>query len=303
MIYDYIIIGSGISGCICAYELGRRGKSCLILEKEAGPHEKICGGGISFKAIELLKSIDIDVLELIDDRVSVIKGHTIHKETEIKHKEYRPGTYSLGMPRYLFDLFLLEKALQVGARIKYNEEVYEVHMDNNIYVVNSYKSFRVVWAIGARGIKGTVPKGQSMGISAQITGTSNLAADKFYYWYYTHGDDKYFWVFPIGKDLWNIGVWFRHPENIMKKDFDEGIERYVKPNFTSGFEYKYLPKGEFLGNIDQRNLCILYKNGIGDFAGRNNSKNGGGIIGAIQSAIEYTLIESRKWVSVKYPWT
>ncbi len=33
MIYDYLIVGSGFFGSICAYELNKRGKKCLILEK------------------------------------------------------------------------------------------------------------------------------------------------------------------------------------------------------------------------------------------------------------------------------
>ena len=31
--YDYLIVGSGITGAIFAYEAGKRGKSCLVLEK------------------------------------------------------------------------------------------------------------------------------------------------------------------------------------------------------------------------------------------------------------------------------
>ena len=153
MTYDYIIIGSGISGCVCAYELCRRGKSCLILEKEPGPHEKICGGGISYKAIELLKSIEIDVSELISDKVSVINGHTIYKTDEIISKDYKAERYSLGTPRYTFDLFLLEKALQAGAKIKYSENVQRVQIENKCFLVNNYEAHNVVWALGARGIR------------------------------------------------------------------------------------------------------------------------------------------------------
>ena len=44
-------------------------------------------------------------------------------------------------------------------------------------------------------------------------------------------------------------------------------------------------KGEFLGNVDLRNIYNA-KYGLGDFAGLNNKKNGGGITQAIESAIE-----------------
>ena len=31
--YDYLIVGSGLYGAVCAYELKKRGKSVLVLEK------------------------------------------------------------------------------------------------------------------------------------------------------------------------------------------------------------------------------------------------------------------------------
>ena len=31
--YDYLIVGSGLFGAVCAYELGKKGKSCLVIDK------------------------------------------------------------------------------------------------------------------------------------------------------------------------------------------------------------------------------------------------------------------------------
>ena len=31
--YDYLIVGSGLFGAVCAYELGKRGKACLVIDK------------------------------------------------------------------------------------------------------------------------------------------------------------------------------------------------------------------------------------------------------------------------------
>lgn len=35
MKYDYLIVGSGLYGAVCAYELTRRGKRCLVIEKRS----------------------------------------------------------------------------------------------------------------------------------------------------------------------------------------------------------------------------------------------------------------------------
>lgn len=45
--YDYLIVGAGLYGAICAYELTKRGKKCLVVEKR--PH---VGGNIYTENIE-----------------------------------------------------------------------------------------------------------------------------------------------------------------------------------------------------------------------------------------------------------
>lgn len=47
MTYDYLIVGSGLFGAVCAYELHNRGKSVLVLEKRSH-----VGGNIFTKQIE-----------------------------------------------------------------------------------------------------------------------------------------------------------------------------------------------------------------------------------------------------------
>ena len=33
MKYDYLIVGSGLYGAVCAHELTKKGKKCLVVEK------------------------------------------------------------------------------------------------------------------------------------------------------------------------------------------------------------------------------------------------------------------------------
>lgn len=288
MIYDYIIAGSGVAGSICAYELSKRNKSCLILEKGTARLEKVCGGGVPYEAIKLLENIGIDIGPLLNEDIRIINGCELFYEDKTKKMyNHNSNSFSIGTTRNIFDKFLLEQAINQGSVIKYNEKVDYIIKKNNLYVINNYKAHNFVSAIGARGFENKIPKGQSVGISAQIMGCSNLSSDKFYYWYYSNTKEKYFWIFPIGRDLWNVGIWFKKPDSSMKKDFNNCMEIIISPNFKLGYKYKINPKGEFLGNIDQRNIYRNNYEGIGDFAGKNNIKNGGGIIYAIESAIEY----------------
>jgi geranylgeranyl reductase family protein len=45
-VYDVIVIGAGIGGAAAAYFLGRANQQVLVLEREALPRYKACGGGV-----------------------------------------------------------------------------------------------------------------------------------------------------------------------------------------------------------------------------------------------------------------
>lgn len=286
MIFDYIIVGGGISGSICAYELSRRNYKCLVLEKETNDFEKTCGGGVSYKAIDLLKKIGISTDPLFD-KGAVINGHIVYSGNSVNEKNYKNERVSLGIQRSIFDGYLREQASNQGVTIRYGEIVSQVNYSKGVYCVNKFKSNNIIWASGSRSINGLIHQNQSIGISAQIKAKLNLQQNKFYYWYYDDKSlNKYFWAFPIGDNLWNIGLWSRTPYKGMKNDYIECVQKYISDMFFIKEEYFRVPKAEFLGHFDQRNEQTHMRYGVGDFAGMCNPQNGGGIIYAIKSAID-----------------
>lgn len=294
--YDYIIIGSGVSGAVCAHELSKRGHSCLIIEKHYKYYEKVCGGGVSYKALHLLNNIGIDINELRRLDSKSINGHIVYKKGKTLIKEYKKENVSIGIQRNVFDQFLIQQAVAVGTEVIYGEPVVTIDKFGDRYRINDYEAKNVIIASGARPLlKGKISKQQSIGYSAQITADVLLDDHKFYYWYYsTNNDSKYFWAFPIGENLWNIGVWSRYWYNALKEDFNRCFRDIFQSHILDEFQYYRMPKAEFLGHMDQRNFSELYSNGIGDFAGRCNPLNGGGIIGAIESAISLAENEKEK---------
>ncbi len=286
-IYDFIIAGSGIAGNVCAFLLARKNKSCLILEKQSFRTEKICGGGFSYKALALLEKIGIDINRLKDLEHKDIFGHVKFFPESISEKHYRDGKVSMGIQRRLSDEFLLLQAIREGAEIFYGVPVNTIKAEGQIFLVNSrYATKNFIVATGARGLSKKVPQGQSFGFSALIRGYSLLESDKFYFWYYDMSCDKYCWLFPVGQELWNMGIWQRIPDSEMSQNFSLWLKKIENKYFPKGFEYVTKIRGSYLGNIDQRDDGI-FSNGLGDFAGYNNILNGGGIIGAIESAIEF----------------
>ncbi|MCC6609478.1 MAG: FAD-dependent monooxygenase [Burkholderiales bacterium] len=56
--YDALVVGAGPAGAHLARLLARTGRRVAILDKQRFPREKVCGGGLSRKAIALL---DLDI--------------------------------------------------------------------------------------------------------------------------------------------------------------------------------------------------------------------------------------------------
>lgn len=290
MIYDYAIIGAGVSGPICAYQLARHGKKCILIEKNSIPSEKICGGGVSYKALRCLRTIGIQTDPLFSEDSKRIVGHSIKKIGKISDlKLYNNGKISLGIQRNIFDSYLLRCATDEGAAIIYGHRVDNVKDENGLYKIANFWSKEVVWATGAKSTWGAVIEGQSIGYSGQIYAKSKLASNLFHYWYYEKdNENKYFWSFPIGENLWNVGIWSRNPFPEMKKEYNSCLENLFVVTIDGEWKYHRIPKAEFLGHIDQRENNQFMRYGVGDLAGKCNPKNGGGIIGAIESSIELT---------------
>lgn len=288
MIYDFLIVGGGVAGAICAYQLSKSEKKCLVLEKKSKGSEKICGGGISNRALSLLETIGMDLSELYEYDNKRILGHIIFSgDTDVK-KNYLPTQTALGVQRCIFDGYLLQQAMSVGASIHYEQNVERITYTDDVYSVNGYKAKNIIWATGARDIQNKLLKEQSIGYSGQICTDCALDDDKFYFWYYDEkGKDRYFWAFPIGENLWNVGVWFREYANEIRRDFEKCLNDIFLKYVENTWCYKRLPKAEFLGHVDQRKNDLIFKYGIGDFSGTCNVKNGGGIHCAIESAIDF----------------
>lgn len=292
MIYDYIIVGGGIAGSVCAYELGKKGKRCLILERNSRQAEKVCGGGVSYKALRMLKEIGIAAEPLFLMNARQVGGHVIYEDGGCTEKLYGEGRVSLGIQRTLLDQYLLCAAAHVHAQIQFGQRAAMVTKSGELYEVNGFLARELVWASGARGISGEIPKEQSIGLSGQIAANVNLAEDRFHYWYFDAADhEKYFWAFPIGGHLWNVGVWNRHFDRKLRNDYQHCLEAFFLHKVSGKWEYVRKPRAEFLGHCDQRRPDSYRKNGIGDFAGTCNPVNGGGIHYAIRSAIAYAGAE------------
>lgn len=287
MNYDYIIVGSGIAGNVCAYQLQKKGYSCLILEKTSSRYEKICGGGIPYKALEKLKFIGMDVDMLLQQDVTLIKGDISYRRNNVESCIYDSDKFAIGCRRAIIDDFLLKEALKQDAEVRWGTTVRRIVNSEDNYNLGNTRSKEIVVAAGARGLLGKYYSGQSLGMSIQIYGKSKLPSDMFSYYYFKENSECYFWIFPIGRNIWNIGLWSREPYSDLKKDFYSCWHNYIENNFMDYYILRPL-KTEFCGNVDLSGKEGITCKAIGDYAGTNNIINGGGIYKAIKSALKYT---------------
>ena len=57
---DVIVVGAGPAGSATAYHLAQRGLDVLVLEKTAFPREKVCGDGLTPRAVKQLIAMGVD---------------------------------------------------------------------------------------------------------------------------------------------------------------------------------------------------------------------------------------------------
>jgi menaquinone-9 beta-reductase len=58
---DVIVVGAGPAGASAAYHLAEAGVDVLLLEKSTFPRDKICGDGLTPRAVRQLVAMGIDL--------------------------------------------------------------------------------------------------------------------------------------------------------------------------------------------------------------------------------------------------
>lgn len=288
MLFDFIIVGAGPSGATIAHCLQKKGADCLIIDKKAKTEEKTCGGLLTWSGICTLKKIDFDVNELLEKGAARLNSFLYTDKDERKLCSYKNGEYGIGTTRKILDQWLVNHALESGAKIQWNMPLKEIIQKEDALIVGDYLAKKIILATGANGF---VPSGmkhlimnQTFGLSAQIKGETNLQEDKVLFFIIGENGYDYFWIIPNGNNIWNIGVWFqRAPLNSLEifwKHKKEIVDKY----FTSISFVKPLCGG-FCGNADLSKCLTNGCYGVGDFAGKNRSTTGEGIRYALDSAV------------------
>jgi geranylgeranyl reductase family protein len=117
---DVIVVGAGPAGSATAYHLAQSGLDVLLLEKTEFPREKVCGDGLTPRAVKQLIAMGVDTSReagwLHNHGLRIIGGG---QQLELHWPELASyPSYGLVRPRSDFDELLARRAQKAGARLQ-----------------------------------------------------------------------------------------------------------------------------------------------------------------------------------------
>ena len=225
MNYDVVIVGARPGGVAAAHNLINNNISCILIDKQKFPRNKLCAGGITYKAFELIKSLKL------------------HNEFNIENSIVSEGkakglTYLVD--RFEFDDYLVEEYKKKGGTFLEGIGVRKIDTKGNVITLSNDEKINFKYVIGADGAVGITrklvdEKFNANGFCLQV----EIDKDKFNYegnymsLYYGIIPQGYGWIFPK-KNSFTVGFGGNYDKNMdYHKEFEEflnnlGINCHIK---------------------------------------------------------------------------
>ena len=228
---DVIVVGAGPGGSAAAFALAQSGLDVLLLEKGTFPREKVCGDGLTPRAVKSLVHMGIDTSEgngFIRNRGLRIIGGGVTLELPWPELASYPD-YGLVRPRLDFDDLLVRTAQKAGARLQEHSAVTGPVLDATGRVVGvtakvgperTETTYRAPLVIAADGSSARLAL--SMGVPKRDDRPMGVAVRRYYTSPRSHDDmleswlelrdpsgkllPGYGWVFGVGDGTSNVGL-------------------------------------------------------------------------------------------------
>src|SRR5919197_1153908 len=127
---DVLVVGAGPGGSATAYHLARHGLDVLLVERAQFPREKVCGDGLTPRAVVALERMGIDTADPGFERVHgmLIYSRRVTLRLPWPSLDSFPD-YGLVRTRSDFDELLARRAEKAGARLHEGTEAVEPILD------------------------------------------------------------------------------------------------------------------------------------------------------------------------------
>ncbi|MFF0968594.1 geranylgeranyl reductase family protein [Streptomyces sp. NPDC003703] len=315
---DVIVVGAGPAGSTTAYHLAKAGLDVLLLEKTAFPREKVCGDGLTPRAVKQLVAMGIDISEeagWLRNKGLRIIGGGVRLQLDWPDLASFPD-YGLVRKRDDFDEQLARQAQKAGARLyercnvsgpvvddrtgritgvtaKLGEDKREVIFHAPLVVAADGNSTRLSLAMGLHR-----REDRPMGVAVRTYFTSPRHDDDYLeswleLWDRRGAQDRllpgYGWIFGMGDGTSNVGLGVLNTSAAFKElDWREILKAwcasmpedwgYTPDNMTGPIRGAALPMAFNRQPHYTRGLLL-----VGDAGGLVNPFNGEGIAYAMES--------------------
>jgi menaquinone-9 beta-reductase len=231
---DVIVVGAGPGGSATAYHLASHGVRVLLLEKTEFPREKVCGDGLTPRAVKQLIKMGVDTSAeagwLRNKGLRVIGGG-VRLELDWPDLASFPN-YGVTRTRLDFDQMLAQRAADAGAIVRNSINVTGPVLDDDGRVIGVKAEsgpgkepveFRAPLVVAADGVSGRLPL--ALGIAKRDDRPMGVAVRRYYTSPVKHDDDYleswlelrsrenpdkllpgYGWIFGMGDGRVNVGL-------------------------------------------------------------------------------------------------
>lgn len=127
---DVVVIGGGLAGAACAQQLAASGRDVVVVEREAGPHDKVCGEFLSGEAVSYLHALGVDL-----DALGAVPIRTVRLSHGGLSSARALPFPALSLSRRALDEALLARAAAAGAEVRRGSAVQELGHDGAHWTV------------------------------------------------------------------------------------------------------------------------------------------------------------------------
>lgn len=280
--FDVVIIGGGPSGAMCGMELQKRGIRSCIIDKAVFPRDKLCGGLLTQKTVDLISTYcpDISPEEFItDSSTEVVFYHNNKKVTR-----FRTSVPYYFTDRRVFDYLLIERYKKLGGVLFEQIRISKDHLDMEHRTVRiGSELFGFTLIIGADGCnslltrRNNVKRYDSFCLEGKVV--KDTAEDKELKIYFGVVRGGYGWVFPK-RGYYSVGIGGDNYDRSLKKQADMFF-REVIPRGATHVKGALMPSGRLF----KANKLGDYAIPVGDAAGLTDPITGEGLYYALLSGV------------------
>jgi geranylgeranyl reductase family protein len=220
--FDIAVIGGGPAGAATAIRAARSGAKVVVVEKGAYGRDKVCGDGLTPRAVAALDELKIPLDGAHEiDGLRMIAGRKVRELPWPDNGRF--PAHGAVWPRRRLDAALIDAAIDAGADVRFEtsgEPVIDERTGFVTGIVTSGARIDADLVVAATGAPGSVARAlgaerdpnEPFGLAIRAYVESPRHADRYLEACLTIRDDHdtwvpgYGWMFPCGDGTVNIGV-------------------------------------------------------------------------------------------------